>query len=142
MVLGGNWVGRVNIKGADTSGLGRWSYMTLQGTGNQKLTVITAYQVPKTTVDRSGAKTAYIQQFSILRQEEGSKPDPRKQFFSDLTYFIRNLRTHGHGVVLVLDANAHPNDKDGQLAKFLDDTDLRDPHVYHHTTEAEPATYH
>jgi len=57
-----NWVSRVIGKGEDPFGLGRWSYVTMRGTGSMKLTIVTAYNACVS----SGDTTYYHQQLRVL----------------------------------------------------------------------------
>ena len=59
LLVGGNWSGRICEEGADPSGLGRWSYATLQGKKNTKVTIVTAYQVCEDNISTTGPTTAY-----------------------------------------------------------------------------------
>lgn len=51
MVVCGNWVSSVVAKGEDPLGLGRWSYVTLRGKGETKITVVTAYNACQSSGD-------------------------------------------------------------------------------------------
>lgn len=62
-LLTDSWVSRLQYKGVDPYGLRRWSYMTLKGQNNKVVTIITAYQPCKGSVDGVGDKTVYMQQF-------------------------------------------------------------------------------
>jgi hypothetical protein len=64
------WQERVTGKGADKSGLGRWSY-TIISSNSQKLAIITAYKPCKT----SGPNTIWTQQWMLLRKTQ-KDPDP------------------------------------------------------------------
>jgi len=57
-----NWTSRVIDKGEDPLGLGRWSYVTLRGKGDRKLTVVTAYNA---TISQGDA-TNFKQQSRVL----------------------------------------------------------------------------
>lgn len=48
IVCGSHWVARIIEKGADASGLGRWTYIGLQGTKSTKILHITWYLVCQT----------------------------------------------------------------------------------------------
>lgn len=84
-----NWVSRVISKGEDPFGLGRWSYITMRGTENTKITVITAYNATPSP----GECTYYHQQMRVLsrlhrEQSILASPDPRRQFILDLQSWI------------------------------------------------------
>jgi hypothetical protein len=46
-----NWVSKLHAKGEDPMGLGCWSYIMLNGTGNTKITIITAYNASPASGD-------------------------------------------------------------------------------------------
>ncbi len=109
-VLTEQWVSRLQTKGIDPYGLGRWSYMTLGGKGNKKVVIISAYRVCNTTLNSSGDCTAYMQQFrSILAYNNdhniSSTPNPHRQFVIDLQAWIEMLQSEGASIILALDAN-------------------------------------
>jgi hypothetical protein len=89
-----------------TQDLGRWAYATIQGKQGVYVTTITAYQVCKNTVAIAGAKTAYMQQRSMLRLDYNPDPNPRQQFIDHLDEFLTALRQDPeHGILLMLDVN-------------------------------------
>jgi hypothetical protein len=57
-----NWVSRVISKGEDPLGLGQWSYITLRGKADTKVTVVTAYNATPSP----GESTYYHQQLRVL----------------------------------------------------------------------------
>ncbi len=91
------WVSRLQSKGLDPYGLGRWSYMILKGKGERSIAIITAYRVCKSTFDSAGDTTSYLQQFRTLLAHYNSvnrqaTPDPHRQFVLDLQAWITMLR--------------------------------------------------
>jgi len=46
-----NWVARILHRGEDPFGFGRWTYVTLRGKGQHKVTIITAYKASPTSGD-------------------------------------------------------------------------------------------
>ena len=53
---------RKTKSGKDNHGLGRWSFITLQGRDGRKLTIISAYKVCSTPIDPTKTNTALTQQ--------------------------------------------------------------------------------
>ena len=53
---------RKTKSGEDNHGLGRWSFITLQGRDGRKLTIISAYKVCSTPIDPTKTNTALTQQ--------------------------------------------------------------------------------
>ena len=84
LLVTGTWTGRISMKGSDPKGLGRWSYMTLQGKRGTSITIISAYQVNKDSICRNHSNTAYFQQWNILHTAGEQNPDPRTHFVKDI----------------------------------------------------------
>jgi hypothetical protein len=105
------WTSRVLQKGQDPHGLGRWSYVTLQGKMSSKVTIITAYRVSQKTSLSAGPKTAYMQQYRaiqtelLLQHKVGITPNPNRQLILDLQAWICNLQKDNHQIILNLDNN-------------------------------------
>lgn len=106
----GKWTSRITTKGEDPYGLGRWSYITLRGQKNKKVTFITAYRVCNTNASSVGEKTAYKQQYRHLSSKWReykwtSSPDPHRQLILDLQAWIEKLIEADHSIILALDNN-------------------------------------
>jgi hypothetical protein len=88
------WSPRVFKKDSDPSGMGRWSYQTLVGKWNSKITIITGYLCVRNT---SGDSSAWTLQ-SIFMKDRQSKtaPNPQKQFITDLIAFINQKQSLNH----------------------------------------------
>ena len=115
--------------GTDKTGMGRYSWVTLQGKEKRKITLISAYRVCHTS--NSGPFTTHSQQCHILALRGQTNPDPRKELIQDLTKFIKNLIKKGNQIILSIDANEDintHNKKDHGLNKLIQDTDLLDAH--------------
>jgi hypothetical protein len=101
----GPWATRIMDRGCDPSCMGRWSFVTLIGRYNRKLTIVTAYRVHNTTIGCAGPWTSYRQQWLALRASGHEQPNPRLQFIKDMTNFIQARQDQGEAVILMLDAN-------------------------------------
>ena len=86
---------RVVKVGEDDSGLGRWSYITVEGQDGRKITFITAYRICKGAM--KGTSTSCTQQMKVLNNQEmkankaTSNPDTkflRQKFVEHLILFI------------------------------------------------------
>jgi hypothetical protein len=141
-LVGGKWTGRISKTGTDPRGLGRWAYTTIQGKQGVHITTITAYKVCKNTVAAAGAKTAYMQQWSMLRIASNPDPNSRQQFIYDVDEFLTALRQDPkHEILLMLDANENINEGGSKLHQLMQKHDMVDIHAHIHGTEDEPATY-
>jgi hypothetical protein len=110
MIVCDNWVSRIIEKGEDHVGLGQWSYVTLQGKGSTKVTVITAYN----SFYNMGDTTNYRQQqhtLSTLHSQHNQRVNaqPRRQFILDLQGWISHLISLDHEIILSMDANMSYN---------------------------------
>ena len=120
------WSSRVSKKDSDPSGMGRWSYQTLVGKRNSKITIITGYRCVHNT---SGDSSAWTLQ-SIFMKDRQSKtaPNPRKQFIMDLIAFINQQRSLNHEIILNLDANEALGEESQGIAKLMRECNLVDLH--------------
>jgi hypothetical protein len=101
-----NWTSRVLDKGEDPVGLGQWTYITLQGKGTKKVTVVTAYNASYTT----GGTTNFCQQQRVLtnlhiHHKQVTEANPRKQFILDLQSWLEHQLTQNHEIILAMEAN-------------------------------------
>ncbi|KAL7519021.1 hypothetical protein ACHAWF_000213, partial [Thalassiosira exigua] len=136
----GNLVGRRSGSGADEQG--RYCWYTLRGQRDEGVCIISAYRVCQTTPSQAGATSAYMQQYTHLRKEGQSKPNPRKQTLHDLLQLIRAKRAEGYRPVLMMDANGDylaDKDPDLELRQFLEDANLIDP--YYEKFGSQARTY-
>ena len=145
---------RVIKAGEDPSGLGRWSYITLEGQGGRKVTFITAYRICSGTM--RGTSTSCMQQKKVLNNQEmregmrTSSPDTnflRRKFIEDLAIFIQALKDAGHAIVLGLDANETPKEsmkneecKPGSISWLFEQTELLEVFDSHHNTIPDSTT--
>jgi exonuclease III len=127
-------------KGSDD--LGRWSWITLAGQGQTKITFISAYRVC------DGAPEAAITSRTVRAQQEWMYADRgvssinlRLQFVTDLTKLIQQLQAAGHDIVLMMDVN-EPSGHGSAVDRFIYACGLVDAHT--RSTEAlePPPTYH
>ena len=122
---------RITDSGGDPQGMGRWSYITLNGRNKKKLTIISAYRAGKTRIQESGPSTAFTQQWDFM-EERGDDPiNVRKQMTKDLTQFIKNLTMKSHEVILCIDANEEFDTGGKGIAKLVSDCQLIDLSLIH-----------
>jgi exonuclease III len=138
----GDWTGRVIDSTEDSHNMGRWSTVRLQGSEGKKLAIICGYRVVNTDMQRAGPSTAYFQQWAKLRAEGNEQPDPRKQFLTDLSAYIKGLRKDNHAILLMMDANESTRAHNSQITKFLEECDMVDLHEnQHRNLHGKPNTY-
>ncbi len=138
----GKWTGRIESSGSDPHGMGRWSYVRLNGKNGRRVTIVTVYQVcANQSVNSAGAKTAYMQQWNILRQAGIEDPNPRQSFSKDLDAFLTPLQEAGDELLIMGDLNEHLGDTTSGMNAVVAKFGLVDSTSYHHGLEGEVATY-
>jgi hypothetical protein len=98
----GSLANRVLSTGSDP--LGRWSHITITGR-SRIITIITAYCPPINSIESAGPLKSYFQLYDQPLQSGVISPDPRKQFYADLTAIALKLIHKRHELVIILDSN-------------------------------------
>jgi hypothetical protein len=132
----GKWQARITEQGCDNRGLGRWTFQRISST-KSNLVIVTAYR-PCVT---HGPTTAWIQQWTLLREEGRTNPDPVKIFYQDLTAQLDQWTQKGYEIILMLDANETIGEKPGGLNSMIRQAKLTDLILYKHPTLQQTNTY-
>ena len=119
----------------DSTGLGRWSGVTLEGTSSRKLSIITAYRVCKGSPQSAPLGSSFLREYEYFREQTGKPVNPRRQFLCDLQKLVVSLQESGNCVILMLDANSTIEDRD--LSEFIMPCGLHDLHY----RDPSPSTY-
>jgi hypothetical protein len=106
--------------------MGRWSYQTLVGKRNSKITIITGYRCVRNTSGDSSAWT--LQSIFMKDQQSKTDPNPWKQFITDLIVFINQKQSQNHEIILNLDANEALGEESQGIAKLMRECNLVDLH--------------
>ena len=122
------------------SNLGRWTITNLSMRNNKKLSIICCYQVCKQHTSSAGPKTAFSQQWSLLKRQGQAHPNPRKQFIEDLDQLLLDLTNHGNTIILAGDFNATIGDEPHGIDRIVSKYNLVDTIQYLHGPHA-CATY-
>jgi hypothetical protein len=110
---------RVLQRGADTTGLARWTWTRYRGREGLILRVIAAYRpVP----NQEGAMSVWNQQKAFFLRQ-GNPEEPRHQFILDLVEEMKKWMEMGDQIVLGIDAN-EPLHGNSQLEQALGQPDL------------------
>jgi hypothetical protein len=118
------------------------SYVQLYGKDGKSLVIIAAYRVCNGNISTSGASsTAFHQQWHLLRLAGKLKPNPRKQFITDLTHEIKRWQLAGADIILGGDFNERLGDTHDGIASLASQYGLVDVHASNHGIQAEPNTY-
>jgi len=80
----GNWVPHTVDTGQDTTGLGRWSFIKLQGQNNKRYILLSGYHICENQCIDLGSNNTYNQQYQLLHQQGHHSPDLQTQFLNDL----------------------------------------------------------
>jgi len=138
LTINGRTTGRITSQGSDP--LGRFCWYTLRGRRDEGILVMVAYRVCHEASHNPGAFTAYQQQYTGLRSNGYTNPNPRRQILEDMVNIINTQRKLGSRPILLMDANGdYITGKDSDLASFLDQAGLSDP--FYDRFRITPATY-
>jgi hypothetical protein len=110
----------------DSTGLGRWSGLTLDGSNGKVVSIITAYRVCSGSPQSAPLGSAFLREYEYLRENKYTSLNPRRSFLTDLQQVITNLQASGHCIILMLDANSTLDDP--SLQDFLSLCGLHDLH--------------
>jgi hypothetical protein len=133
--------GRYQTSGSDPHGLGRWSYIQVCSKDGKSLVMITACRVCNENISTSGASTACHQQWHLLRLAGQLKPNPPKQFITDLIQEIKRWQLAGADIILGGDFNERLGNTQDGIARLVTQSGLVDVHTSNHGLQAEPNTY-
>jgi hypothetical protein len=132
----GKWQARISDKGSDDSGLGRWSFVKISS-NKHSIIIVSAYR----PCVSQGPTTAWMQQWTLLRESGRIKPDPIKKFYEDLEKFLSHWKSQHCEIILMMDANETIGDKPGGLATILGKIGLIDIIHNHHQIDDSTNTY-
>lgn len=106
IVCGNHWVSRIIEKGEDESGLVRWTYVGLRGDQATKILHVTWYLLCKQCITTAGEKTAFMQQYTLLREKFPTIDiNPRRQSVLDMQLFLMKKQQEGYFIILSTDGN-------------------------------------
>ncbi len=106
--LVGSWVSHAVASSKDTTGLGQWLYIKLQGCANKCYIILSGYGVCKNQQINMGSKNTLNQQYWLLHQQGQQNPDPRSQFLDDLICQVKTWQEQQKAVLICIDANENP----------------------------------
>jgi hypothetical protein len=132
----GKWQSRVTNQRHDPKGLGRWCYMRI-ASKKSSMIIATAYR----PYASQGPITAWIQQWTLLRESGDKNPDPIKYFYTDLEKQISQWKQEGNEVLMMIDANEHIGDKPGGLTTLFEKMEMTDLLRHRHPNKIEPNTH-
>lgn len=118
----------VTTQGSDEEGLGRWSWIKLQG-NNISTRIISAYMP---CVTRKEAVHATMAQQRRYWRLQGNRECPRKIWRKDLIKALIQWRNEGDKLILLMDSNE--NMENGPLARLLQQEDLQMKDIIKHKT--------
>lgn len=101
-ILKGGLIGRKKQSGKDTRGLGRWSWIEIQGRQGKKTIIISAYRPVRQ--ECFGTNTVFEQHARTLAKASIHE-NPREQFLRDLAEQVDKWHEHDYTVILGMDAN-------------------------------------
>ena len=92
----------VRASGTDSTGLGRWSWLQLEGHRNQRVRIVSAYNPCRTPTNHYA--TVYSQHkwyYNSIKKDVC----PRKQFRRDLCAFLQSCQADNERIILMIDCN-------------------------------------
>jgi len=127
----GDWASCTVTNSQDTTGLGWWSYVEMQGKNNQRYIILSGYRVGENQTIDFGSNNTYNQQYHILHQQGHHSPDPRDQFVDNLIQRIQDWHTNHKAVLICLDANENPQQPNAtSIHRIFTETDLVNLHTH------------
>ena len=105
--------------GADPSGLGRWSWCQLGGSEGIKTRIVSAYAPMGSSTSK---EEAYWKQQVRYIMRKGLKTNPKEMFRKDLLRQLRQWRSRGERMILIMDANKDVID--GVMCRQLRNADI------------------
>jgi len=140
--LVGSWVSCTVASGKDNTGLGRWSYIELQGNNNQRYIILSRYHVGENQQIDMGSNNTFNQQYRLLHQQGQQHPDLRSQFIDDLICQVTTWQHQQKAVLICINANENPQTTADQGIHWLfQETGLIDLHSYCWPHQIRPPTY-
>lgn len=136
-VLKGRWTPGLNDKGSDK--YGRWTWHTIRGKQGYKLTIVSTYRCHR-NITNSGS--VYNQEYRAMLRDGIENPNPRSQYFKDLSDFIgeRHDEDRGkHGFIIGVDANESLQEN-GAFQRFMDENLLSCCHSAVHPSVKDTPT--
>jgi hypothetical protein len=120
--------------------MGRFTSVVLQGRGARKLAIICGYRVCVNHITGDKEKTAFAQQWRMLRRRmPNAQADPREAFLRDMRTHIATHNDAGIPSILEWDAN-EPVDTP-TIQKFMRDCQLEEAYEHRFPGDKKPATH-
>ena len=110
---------QVALTGEDDTGLGRWTWLLIEGKKGKRTRIVTGYQPCKS---REGQLLTVYQQHRRYLQSIRDPTEPRKAFIRDLSQTLRQWREEGDSLIVMLDANE--DIRGGRIAQVFKQPDL------------------
>ena len=120
----------------DSTGMGRWSGLTVRDRANALLSVITVYRVCRGSISSSPIGSSFNREFCYLREGGDAQPNPRTHILTSLTTFVNKLQSQNHAILLMIDANSTLA-SDSVFLEFCNTCTLNDLHA----NDPAPSTY-
>ena len=108
---------RKTQSGEEDHGLGRCSFITLQGRNGRKVTIISVYKVRSTIIDPTKTNTALTQQYTIL-YDKLDKESIASLIITHLALFITKRTKLNHEFIIGIDANEAFTRNAGDIARL------------------------
>ena len=132
-ILGiGDMVPKIQSRGYDASGLGRWCWFKIQGKHDVTIRLVSAYRPCSQTSHTTSLHTVYAQHLRVLSK------DPIASFWNDLRDDLAKWRDEGDHVIVCGDWNQAVTGE--EITGFMSSCGLKEALTHIHGS-APPATY-
>ena len=125
---------RLQDRGRDPSGMGRWAWIRITGKEGHHTLFVTAYR----PCQSGGAGSVYQQHARAMALNSDFR-DPRTAILQDLVEAIETWKLNGDHVILGMDSNEDV--RSGEVYQFLSQAGLREVILALHPDLSPPATH-
>jgi len=123
---------KIQTRGYDASGLGRWCWFRVQGKNNVYTRIVSAYCPCQPPANHHGLKTVYAQHLRVLSK------DPIQAFWDDLKQEIKQWTNIGDNLIISGDWNR--SIVNTEITNYMSEFDLKEA-ITHVHGQNPPATY-
>jgi len=130
-VIVGSWVSHAVQSGMDSSGLGQWSYIKLQGRDNKWYIILSGCNVCNNQGIDMGSNNTYNQQYQLLVHQQGyQNPGSCSKFLDNLMSQIKTWQAQQKAVLICIIASNNPqHTSTKEVSDTFSKTDLLDLHM-------------
>ena len=118
-------------KGQDSSGMGRWTFMSILGKHNKITTIFNMYRSCNTNLHNAGESTVVRQQWLIM-QKIYRQEHPHDEAITYIIKDINKKREAGNEIILTMDGNEPLVNDKGGISRIYRECNLYNPLDHRH----------